>query len=138
MQKVNMGIFEDPGASTVAAVRVTCHPEAHVVPETGVDKGFVYTKESTNLLDFIPISEEEKGDSGLEIIGFRWSHATEGRQQRVMESGAACTGATMKLNVADTFFSHDRSMVSHWALSADQMKNRFHTFLKTAVTCSTF
>jgi hypothetical protein len=87
MQKVNMGIFEDPGASTVAAVRVTCHPEAHVVPETGVDKGFVYTKELTNLLDFVPISEEEKRDSGLEIIRFWWSHAMEGRQQHVMESG---------------------------------------------------
>ena len=80
-------MFEDLGASTVAAVRVTCHPEAHVVLETGVDERFVYTEESTNLLDFVPISEEEKGDSGLEIIGFRWSHATEGRQQHVMESG---------------------------------------------------
>ena len=39
-----------------------------------------------------------------------------------------------KLNVADTFVSHDRSMVSHWALLADQMKNGFRTFLKTAVS----
>jgi hypothetical protein len=103
-------MFEDPGASMVAAVRVTCHPEAHVVLETGVDECFVYAKELTNLLDFVPISEEEKGYSGLEIIGFWWSHVREGRQQRVMESGnwsgstVACTGATMKLNIADTFF----------------------------------
>ena len=40
----------------------------------------------------------------------------------------------MELNIADTFVSHDRSMVSHWALSADQMKNGFRTFLKTAVS----
>ena len=39
----------------------------------------------------------------------------------------------MELNIADTFVSHDRSMVSHWALLADQMKNGFRTFLKTAV-----
>ena len=41
----------------------------------------------SHLLDFVPISEEEKEDSGLEVIGFRWSHAMEGRQQCVMESG---------------------------------------------------
>jgi hypothetical protein len=39
----------------------------------------------------------------------------------------------MELNIADTFVSHDWSMVSHWALSMDQMKNGFCTFLKTAV-----
>jgi hypothetical protein len=39
----------------------------------------------------------------------------------------------MELNIADTFVSHDQSMVSHWALSVDQMKNGFRTFLKIAV-----
>ena len=55
--------------------------------ETNVSAMFNSIVKCSHLLDFVPISEEEKEDSCLEIIGFRWSHATEGRQQRVMESG---------------------------------------------------
>jgi hypothetical protein len=86
MQKVNMSMFEDPRASTpVAVIRVTCHPEVHVVLETCVDESFVYAKESTNLLDLVPISEEENGYSGLEVTGFRGRHGRGWRQQHVIE-----------------------------------------------------
>jgi hypothetical protein len=40
-------------------------------------------KDSTNLLDFVPFSEEEKRDPGLEVTRFRLSHVREQRQHCV-------------------------------------------------------
>jgi hypothetical protein len=42
--------------------------------ETRVNQCFLNTEDSTNLLDFVPFSEEKKGDSSLEVTGFCWSH----------------------------------------------------------------
>lgn len=61
----------------MAVVRVGCCPEAHVVLETCVNQSFVDSEDSTDLLDFVTFSGEEKRNLGLEVTGFHLSHLRE-------------------------------------------------------------